>query len=56
MFTIGPKNPKAGFPPRLWPREPESFTKDWENYYDDMSDLASQILRAFAMAMELGNE
>jgi isopenicillin N synthase-like dioxygenase len=56
MFTIGPKNAKAGFPPRLWPSVPESFTKDWDNYYEAMSDLASQILRAFAIAMELQNE
>lgn len=56
MFSIGPKNPLAGFPPRQWPEHPESFAKDWENYYEAMSQLANSVLHAFAIALELPSE
>ena len=56
MFSIGPKNPQAGFPPRQWPERPESFAKDWDAYYDAMSELASSLLRAFSLTLELPSE
>jgi isopenicillin N synthase-like dioxygenase len=56
MFSIGPKNPLAGFPPRQWPEKPESFAGDWEAYYEAMSGLANSLLHAFAMALGLPSE
>jgi isopenicillin N synthase-like dioxygenase len=56
MFSIGPKNPLAGFPPREWPAAPHSFAADWDTYYDAMSGLANSILHAFAITLGLPSE
>ena len=56
MFSVGPKNPLAGFPPRQWPEHPESFAGDWDAYYEAMSDLANSILKAFALTLGLPSE
>mmetsp|Transcript_4739 Transcript_4739/g.7739 ORF Transcript_4739/g.7739 Transcript_4739/m.7739 type:complete len:406 (+) Transcript_4739:35-1252(+) len=56
MFSIGPKNPKAGFPERLFPTKPAQFADAWTAYYDTLASLAREILRAFAMALDLDNE
>lgn len=53
MFSIGPADSEAGFPPRLWPECPQDFAESWSAYYDAMQDLAAAILRAFALALRL---
>jgi isopenicillin N synthase-like dioxygenase len=56
MFSIGPKNPAAGFPARLFPRDPAHFASAWDTYYDTLATLATHILRAFALALDLEEE
>lgn len=53
MFSLGPKDPKAGFPERIFPAKPAEFQQHWETYYDSVNNLAGHILTAFAMALEL---
>jgi isopenicillin N synthase-like dioxygenase len=53
MFAIGPKDPKAGFPDRIFPAKPEDFEATWTAYYDAVNNLAGHILAAFAMGLEL---
>lgn len=56
MFSLGPANPDAGFPERLWPSNPSNFANVWSEYYDSLGDLASVILRGFALALDLPSE
>jgi isopenicillin N synthase-like dioxygenase len=56
MFSLGPRDPAAGFPPRQFPSSPASFAAAYTLYYDTMAGLAHQILRAFALALELPDE
>jgi isopenicillin N synthase-like dioxygenase len=55
MFSLGPADPKAGFPERLWP-DNEKFSSAWTNYYDTLAELAANILRAFAISLKLPSE
>ena len=55
MFSLGPANPDAGFPERLWP-DNENFISAWTNYYDTLAELAANILRAFAISLKLPSE
>ena len=52
-FSLGPSDPRAGFPARLFPEEPPDFASAWTVYYDDMAGLASKLLGAFALALNL---
>ncbi|KAJ1422459.1 hypothetical protein B484DRAFT_452358 [Ochromonadaceae sp. CCMP2298] len=56
MFSLGPSDPVAGFPARLFPSEPASFAAAWSLYYDTLAALAQHILRAFALSLELPDE
>ncbi len=53
MFSLGPANPAAGFPTRLFPSNPRGFKGAWEKYYDTLNALAERILRAFALVLGL---
>jgi len=53
MFQIGPKDGKAGMPPRRLPDEPEGFSDAWEAYYEHTNALAGKLLGAFALALDL---
>jgi isopenicillin N synthase-like dioxygenase len=53
MFSIGPANPLAGMPPRIWPENPVDFQAKWEAYYEALTNLANQILKAFAISLNL---
>jgi len=53
MFSLGPGNPLAGFPSRRWPINPIEFESSWAIYYDTMANLAAQLLKACAIALEL---
>lgn len=53
MFSIGPSNPAAGMPPRLWPQNPPSFAEKWTAYYDALGDFAQVMLQAFAISLNL---
>ena len=53
MFSVGPKDPLAGMPPRKWPTQPVLFEDHWSTYYDALAALASDVLQAFAIALEL---
>jgi isopenicillin N synthase-like dioxygenase len=56
MFSLGPKDPKAGFPARIFPSDPPQFAASWERYYDTLAALAQQVLRAFALTLQLEDE
>ena len=56
MFSLGPANPKAGFPERLFPINPDGFSDAWAVYYDTLAKLAENILKSFALALELKDE
>jgi isopenicillin N synthase-like dioxygenase len=53
MFSLGPKDPRSGFPARQFPSKPVEFEAAWTNYYDTLVNLARNILEGFAMALEL---
>ena len=41
------------FAPNLWPRAPEGFREIWSGYYREMTRLASDVMRLFAVALAL---
>lgn len=53
MFSLGPKDPRAGFPERQFPNQPTEFAQHWELYYDTLATLAREILKAFALTLHL---
>jgi isopenicillin N synthase-like dioxygenase len=53
MFSVGPCNPLAGYPTRIYPSNPPSFAKAWDDYYEALSLLADSLLEAFALALQL---
>jgi isopenicillin N synthase-like dioxygenase len=53
MYSVGPEDPRAGFPPRVLPSNPPSFATALPAYYNCLNDLAKRILRCFAIALEL---
>lgn len=65
-FSIGPlqhaphtgNEPDAAFrfAENIWPKEPANFREVWSAYYRAMSDLASGIMRVFALALDLREE
>lgn len=56
MFSLGPGDPAAGFPERIFPISPSTFADAWALYYDTLAGLAREILSAFAIALELPDE
>ena len=48
-------NDEAGphFAPNVWPSEPEEMQETWEGYFATMSELARQLMRIFAVGLEL---
>lgn len=56
MFSLGPGNPEAGFPERIFPSSPPDFAEAWTIYYDTLAELAKEILRAFAITLNLPSE
>lgn len=53
MFSVGPSNPLAGYPTRIFPSNPPGFAKAWKDYYEELSKLADTLLEAFALALNL---
>lgn len=53
MFSLGPANPLAGFPKRIFPTNPADFEEAWTVYYETLTRLAKHILEAFAIALQL---
>jgi len=53
MFQMGPKDPRAGKPPRKLPKKPLGFADAWEAYYEHADALARRILGALAVALRL---
>jgi isopenicillin N synthase-like dioxygenase len=49
--------PAAGkhFAPNLWPGRPAEFRALWTDYYRAMASLAAELMRLFAVALELGD-
>ncbi len=41
------------FAPNVWPSEPEGFREAWQTYFETMSELSGQLMRIFAVALEL---
>jgi hypothetical protein len=54
MFTTGPANANSGFPQRIFPSTPDTLESSLNDYYEKMDDLASLILRVFALNLNLG--
>ena len=63
-FSIGPidppddpyyTGPAAGphFAPNLWPPAIPDFQASWSAYFDSMSELAADLMRMFALALDL---
>lgn len=52
-FSIGPYNPAAGMPAIRWPCPPEDMEETWLAYYKEMERLSADLLRGFALALEL---
>src|SRR6202167_503509 len=62
-FSIGPLHqpPPTGnepdadfrFAANLWPQEPVNFREAWSAYYGAMGELATRIMRVFAVALQL---
>ena len=52
-FTIGPNNPGSGMPARILPDNPPAMAAKYTKYYAAMEGLASTLLKAFAVALEL---
>jgi isopenicillin N synthase-like dioxygenase len=50
-WSVGPEDPRAGMPPRVWPTSPPSFAKDLGAYYAAMDELSQALLRGFAVAL-----
>jgi isopenicillin N synthase-like dioxygenase len=53
MMCLGPSNEASGAMPRRVPEEPTSFNDTVGDYYSAMEVLASRVLGAFAIALEL---
>eukprot|EP01040_Poterioochromonas_malhamensis_P003988 gene3988-4267_t len=53
MFSLGPADPQAGFPSRIFPTNPAQFEAAWTEYYETMTVLAKHIAEAFAIALNL---
>ena len=56
MFSLGPSDPDAGFPPRIFASQPGNFEVAWTNYYESLTILASKLFVGFSMALNLPNE
>ena len=55
-LTAGLKDPEAlafCYADTIWPPAPDGFVAAWKAYYAAMEDLASRIMRVFAMALKL---
>jgi isopenicillin N synthase-like dioxygenase len=51
FFIIGPGDPAAGFPPRVFPERCPGFEAAWTAYYEEVNRLAQRLLSAFALAL-----
>lgn len=52
MYSMGPENPLAGFPPRSLPTQ-GTVAHDLQTYYSSLNQLAETILRLFAISLKL---
>ena len=63
-FAMGPTAPappaiagtpaeQAFFYPNLWPENPPRFRSAFESYYRQMEDVATRVMRIFAIALDL---
>jgi isopenicillin N synthase-like dioxygenase len=48
-----PANAGAFFAPNLWPAEVPELTEVWSRYYREMERLATDLMRVFALALDL---
>lgn len=53
MYSLGPADPAAGFPPRQFPTTPSDFESSFTTYYESVNGIAVEILKAFAIALDL---
>jgi isopenicillin N synthase-like dioxygenase len=51
-YFLGPPAGKH-FAPNLWPARPAAFRPVWSEYYRAMAGLAEELMRLFAVALEL---
>lgn len=55
-YAIGPNNTASGMPPRRFPPSPSEMQEAYENYYSEMEVLATVLLQAFAVALNLPDD
>jgi isopenicillin N synthase-like dioxygenase len=67
-FSIGPVDvpagdpyfhgPQAGphFAPNIWPSQPAALQEVWKSYFRAMENLSAQLMRMFALALDLPEE
>jgi isopenicillin N synthase-like dioxygenase len=51
-----PDNAGVNFRPNLWPAEPAGFRDVWTRYYTAMEALAAEVMRLFALALDLDED
>lgn len=52
-FSVGPENPAAGMPERIFPSQPSDFAEKWTSYYRAMENMAKHLLAALALGLNL---
>lgn len=52
-FSIGPENPAAMMPARIFPTEPTDFGEKWTAYYRALETMAKHMLQAMAIGLNL---
>jgi isopenicillin N synthase-like dioxygenase len=52
-FSIGPENPAAMMPARIYPTEPADFGDKWTAYYRALETMAKSMLQAMALGLNL---
>lgn len=48
-----PENAGVNFRPNVWPERPAHFAEVWTRYYRAMEGLAQELMRLFALALDL---
>lgn len=56
MMQMGPKDPRAGMAARRLPANPAGFSEAWEQYYEEVNQLAGRLLKGFALALNLDED
>lgn len=56
LFSVGPYLPEAGMPLPRYPSRPVAMAGAWRAYFEAMEELCADLLKGFALALELEDE